>query len=315
MFRHETVLRQESVEQLCIRKEGIYVDCTLGGAGHSLLIADSLGKSGTLVGLDQDERALQAASERLAGVSCKVVLVKSNFRHLANALDERGIEEVDGVLFDLGVSSPQLDEGERGFSYHHDAPLDMRMDQDAPLTAREIVNEWTGEEIARILSRYGEERFARRIAQRIVEYRTRQEIKSTRELAEIIKEAIPAAARRSGPHPARKSFQGIRIAVNDELDAFEEALTQTLERLRPGGRVSVITFHSLEDRIAKRMFQEWARGCICPPDFPVCTCGRKPLIRIITKKPVQPSPAEVERNPRARSAKLRVAEKCEEGQE
>lgn len=315
MFRHETVLKKESVEQLRIRKNGIYVDCTLGGAGHSRLIADSLGESGTLVGLDQDERALQVASERLAGVRCRLILVKSNFRHLAQVLDQQGLEKVDGVLFDLGVSSPQLDEGERGFSYQHDAPLDMRMDRDAPLTAWEIVNRWSAKAIAHILSRYGEERFARRIAQRIVAYRADQAINSTQELAEIIKAAIPAAARRTGPHPARKSFQAIRIAVNDELNAFEEALSQSLERLRPGGRVSVITFHSLEDRIAKHLFQEQARGCICPPDFPVCTCGRKPLIRIITKKPVQPSPAEVKRNPRARSAKLRVAEKCEEGQE
>ncbi|PTM59230.1 16S rRNA (cytosine(1402)-N(4))-methyltransferase RsmH [Desmospora activa] len=315
MFRHETVLRRESVEQLNIRKDGIYVDCTLGGAGHSSLIVEFLGPVGTLVGLDQDDRALQAASERLQGAACRIHLVKKNFRHLGRVLDELGLERVDGILFDLGVSSPQLDEGERGFSYHYDAPLDMRMDQEAPLTAQEIVNEWTAQEIAHILSRYGEERFARRIAQRIVEARSQQEIQTTRELAEIIKEAIPAAARRTGPHPARRSFQGIRIAVNDELNAFEEALAQSLERLRPGGRVSVITFHSLEDRIAKRMFQEQARGCICPPDFPVCTCGHKPLIRIITKKPVQPSPMEVERNPRARSAKLRVAEKCEEGQE
>lgn len=309
MFRHETVLRQEAVEKLNMQTEGIYVDCTLGGAGHSSLIADFLGPEGTLIGLDQDERALQAASKRLEGAQCRIHLIKRNFRYLSQVLDDLGVEKVDGVLFDLGVSSPQLDEGERGFSYHQDAPLDMRMDREASLTAREIVNEWTVEEIARILSRYGEERFARRIAQRIVEARTHGPIETTQELAEIIKEAIPAAARRSGPHPARRSFQGIRIAVNDELNAFAEALTQSLERLHPGGRVGVITFHSLEDRIAKRMFQEQARGCICPPDFPVCTCGRKPLIRMITKKPVQPSPVEVERNPRARSAKLRVAEK------
>ncbi|MFC4076540.1 16S rRNA (cytosine(1402)-N(4))-methyltransferase RsmH [Salinithrix halophila] len=309
MFRHETVLKREAVEGLQVNPAGVYVDCTLGGAGHSCLIAETLGPEGMLIGIDQDDKALAAAEERLSGAAPRVRLVKSNFRKLDRVLDNLGLEAVDGVLFDLGVSSPQLDEGERGFSYHQEAPLDMRMDPEGDLTAYDVVNEWPVEEIARILSRYGEERFARRIARRIEEHRSRHPIGSTLELAEIIKEAIPAAARRTGPHPARRSFQGIRIAVNDELNAFEEALEIAIERLRPQGRASVITFHSLEDRICKKKFQEKARGCICPPDFPVCTCGRSPIVRIITKKPIQPSPGETGENPRARSAKLRVAEK------
>ncbi|OYD06612.1 16S rRNA (cytosine(1402)-N(4))-methyltransferase RsmH [Paludifilum halophilum] len=314
MFRHETVLKQEAVDGLKIRSEGIYVDCTLGGAGHSRMIAEQLGPAGTLVGLDQDDQAMAVAGKRLEGSSCRLSLVKSNFRHLENVLDGLGIGEVDGVLFDLGVSSPQLDEEERGFSYHQDAPLDMRMDRSGERTAFEIVNRWSVDAISRILSQYGEEKFARRIARRIVQARERKSIDSTRELAEIIKDAIPAPARRKGPHPARRSFQGIRIAVNDELNAFEEALEQAIRRLKPQGRLSVITFHSLEDRICKRMFQKKARGCVCPPDFPVCTCGRTPILQIINKKPVLPSTEEVENNPRARSAKLRIAEKHEEGQ-
>ncbi|PTX51246.1 16S rRNA (cytosine1402-N4)-methyltransferase [Melghirimyces profundicolus] len=310
MFRHETVMRQEAVEGLNIRPDGVYVDCTLGGAGHSSLITEQLGPSGILVGLDQDDRALRAASERLKEADCRVHLVKANFRNLETTLAKLELDRVDGVLFDLGVSSPQLDEAERGFSYHHDAPLDMRMDPESELTAADVVNHWSREEIGRILFRYGEERFARRIAQKIVEYRSLKPIESTVELATVIKEAIPAPARRKGPHPARRSFQAIRIAVNDELNAFEEGLGQAIDRLRPGGRVSVITFHSLEDRIAKQMFQNRAKGCVCPPDFPVCTCGRTPELRIITKKPVQPSEEETGENPRARSAKLRVAEKC-----
>ena len=309
LFRHETVMKKEAVEALRPRPEGVYVDCTLGGAGHSSMIAEQLSSSGLLVGLDQDDQALSAASHRLKGFACEVRLVKSNFRRLSQVLDELEIAQVDGVLFDLGVSSPQLDEKERGFSYQHDAPLDMRMDPDSDLTAYDVVNQWSREEIGRILSRYGEERFARRIAQKIVDYRSHKSIETTVELANIIKEAIPAPARRSGPHPARRTFQAVRIAVNDELNAFEEGLEQAIDRLRAGGRVSVITFHSLEDRIVKHMMQDRARGCICPPDFPVCTCGREPELRIITKKPMQASAAETGENPRARSAKVRVAEK------
>ncbi|GGE22601.1 ribosomal RNA small subunit methyltransferase H [Marinithermofilum abyssi] len=314
MFRHETVLKKEAVESLSIRPGGIYVDCTLGGAGHSSGIVEQLDPSGALIGIDQDDNALRAAAERLKGAACQVHLVKSNFRHLGRILGELGVDRVNGILFDLGVSSPQLDEAERGFSYQHDAPLDMRMDPEGELTAHEIVNSWPLEKIAKILRDYGEERFARRIAKKIVDQRMHKPIETTGELADLIKEAIPAPARRTGPHPARRSFQGIRIAVNDELNAFKDALQQAVDALKPGGRVSVITFHSLEDRICKRTFQELASGCICPPDFPVCTCGRKPVVRVITKKPVLPSPAEVDQNPRARSAKLRVAERTEEGQ-
>ncbi|SDW05821.1 16S rRNA (cytosine1402-N4)-methyltransferase [Marininema mesophilum] len=309
MFHHETVLKREAVEGLHVRPDGMYVDCTLGGAGHSHLIASVLNQDGVLIGIDQDDKALAAASKRLQDSPGQIHLVKSNFRRLSAVLDELGIEAVDGILFDLGVSSPQLDEGERGFSYHVDAPLDMRMDPEGELTAFEVVNEWPVEEIARILFRYGEEKFARRIAQRIGEYRSQHPIQTTRELAEIIKEGIPAATRRTGPHPARRSFQGIRIAVNDELEAFKDAVEQAIHRLKPVGRVSVITFHSLEDRICKKTFLEHAQGCTCPPDFPVCICGQSPILKVITKKPTLPSPEETEQNPRARSAKLRVAEK------
>lgn len=234
MFRHETVMRQEAVDGLNIHPDGIYVDCTLGGAGHSSRIVEQLGSSGVLVGLDQDDRALNAASERLKGSSCQVHLIRSNFYRLGQVLDQLELSKVDGILFDLGVSSPQLDEGKRGFSYHHDAPLDMRMDTESELTAYQVVNDWSREEISRIIYQYGEERFARRIAQRIVEYRSVKPIETTVELATIIKEAIPAPARRKGPHPARRSFQAIRIAVNDELNVFQSALKEAIARLRPG---------------------------------------------------------------------------------
>lgn len=309
MFNHVTVLREEAVDGLKIKPDGVYVDCTLGGAGHSRLIASHLVQEGVLIGLDQDTKALTAAKERLKDVICQVHLVKTNFRHITQVVRELGYTQVDGILFDLGVSSPQLDEGERGFSYHHEAPLDMRMDREQERTAYEVVNHFSEEELARILFTYGEEKFSRRIARRIVEYRTSKPIETTIELAEIIKEAIPAATRRSGPHPARRSFQAIRIAVNEELTVFEEALAQVMEILAPGGRVSVITFHSLEDRICKQFYLEQAKGCICPPHFPICTCHQKPKLKIITRKPILPSEEELEQNARARSAKLRVAEK------
>jgi 16S rRNA (cytosine1402-N4)-methyltransferase len=309
LFIHETVLLKETVDALHIKPEGVYVDCTLGGAGHSRAIAERLGPEGTLIGLDQDRTALDHAAERLAGLRCRLHLVKSNFRRVGEVVRELGFTQVDGVLFDLGVSSPQLDIGERGFSYHQDAPLDMRMDREQHLTAFQVVNEWPEEEIARILHEYGEEKFARRIAREIALRRRTKTIGTTLELAEIIKEAIPAPARRTGPHPARRSFQAIRIAVNDELNAFRDALDQIPNLLAPTGRVAVITFHSLEDRICKQFFQEQARGCICPPHFPVCTCNRQPRFRIITRKPILPTDEETERNQRARSAKLRVAEK------
>jgi len=308
-FQHTTVLLHEAVEGLKIKENGIYVDCTLGGGGHSSLIASKLGKEGRLFSLDQDEEALRAAKERLKSYGDKITFIKTNFKDVKQVLQDRGILAVDGILFDLGVSSPQLDVGERGFSYQHDAPLDMRMNQKQHLTAEEIINTWSEEELADIIYRYGEEKFSRKIAKKIVRSREKSKIITTGELAALIKEAIPAPARRKGPHPAKRTFQAIRIAVNDELNVFKEALQDAVHLLSPGGRVSVITFHSLEDRICKTIFHEYAQGCICPPDFPVCTCGRTPTIKIITKKPLLPSSDELERNPRARSAKLRIAEK------
>ncbi|MFD2702223.1 16S rRNA (cytosine(1402)-N(4))-methyltransferase RsmH [Paenibacillus shunpengii] len=315
MFHHITVLKEEATEGLNIKQDGIYVDCTLGGAGHSSLIASRLGPEGRLIAFDQDDWALENAKERLGEFGSKVTLVKTNFRDLTAVLSEQdvpmteGIPQVDGILYDLGVSSPQFDEGERGFSYNHDAPLDMRMDQSGDLTARDIVNEWSEEEIARILYVYGEEKFSRRIARVIVEKRQSAAIETTGELVDIIKEGIPAAARRTGGHPAKRSFQALRIAVNDELGAFEEALHQAVRCLKPGGRVSVITFHSLEDRICKQIFSSYLEKCTCPPDFPLCVCGGKGTLKLVNRKPIVPSEAELAQNPRARSAKLRVAEK------
>lgn len=315
MFQHVTVLKEETIEGLNMKQNGIYVDCTLGGAGHSLEIASRLGKEGLLVGLDQDDTALEHAKHRLSPYLERVRLVKSNFRYLEQALHEAqipltdGMPLVDGIIYDLGVSSPQLDEAERGFSYNHDAELDMRMDQSAHLTAEEVVNEWSEEELARILFEYGEEKFARRIAKHIVQARHAGRIRTTGELSDIVKEAIPAAARRSGPHPAKRSFQAIRIAVNDELGALEESLEQAIKCLKPGGRICVISFHSLEDRITKQFFAKFVERCTCPPDFPVCVCRKESSVRLVGRKPIQPGAEELERNPRARSAKLRVAEK------
>ncbi|SEN08394.1 16S rRNA (cytosine(1402)-N(4))-methyltransferase RsmH [Lihuaxuella thermophila] len=310
MFIHETVLKEEAVDGLNIKPDGVYVDCTLGGAGHSRLIAERLDSSGTLIGLDQDQTALDHAKQHLKDVGCNLHLVKTNFRRIRQVVEGLGFDKVDGILFDLGVSSPQLDAGERGFSYHQDAPLDMRMDVQQELSAYHIVNHWPEDEIARVLFEYGEEKFSRRIAQEIVSQRQRKPIATTMQLVDIIKQAIPAPARRTGPHPARRSFQAIRIAVNDELNVFRQALEQSVEILHSRGRICVITFHSLEDRICKKFFQDKAKGCICPPHFPVCTCDQRPLLRVVTKKPVLPAKEEIERNKRARSAKLRIAEKC-----
>ncbi|MHA6484736.1 16S rRNA (cytosine(1402)-N(4))-methyltransferase RsmH [Paenibacillus sp. strain BS8-2] len=315
MFQHTTVLLEEAVDGLAIKPGGVYVDCTLGGAGHSELIASRLSEGGRLIAFDQDDLALSNARERLAPYMDKVTLVRSNFRYLEQELRgcgvkmEGGIPQVDGILFDLGVSSPQLDEAERGFSYNHDAPLDMRMDREESLTAHEIVNEWEEREISRILDRYGEEKFARNIARNIVKARSAAVISTTGELAELIKSSIPAATRRTGPHPAKRSFQALRIAVNDELGAEEEALEQAVRCLAPGGRASVITFHSLEDRICKTIFAKYVEKCTCPPDFPLCVCGNKGTLKLINRKPILPSERELEDNPRARSAKLRVSEK------
>ncbi|MBD7967637.1 16S rRNA (cytosine(1402)-N(4))-methyltransferase RsmH [Paenibacillus gallinarum] len=315
MFHHITVLKEEATEGLNIKQDGIYVDCTLGGAGHSSVIASKLGPEGRLIALDQDDWALDHAKSKLAEFDTNITLVKTNFRDLTEVLTAQGvpmqdgIPQVDGILYDLGVSSPQFDEGERGFSYNHDAPLDMRMDQSALLTAKDIINEWSEEEIARILYVYGEEKFSRRIARVIVEKRKSAPIETTGELVDIIKEGIPAAARRTGGHPAKRSFQALRIAVNDELGAFEEALHQAVRCLKPGGRVSVITFHSLEDRICKQIFSSYLEKCTCPTDFPLCVCGGKGTLRLVNRKPMVPTEAELSQNPRARSAKLRVAEK------
>lgn len=312
MFHHIPVLKQESIDGLNIRPDGIYVDCTLGGAGHSLEIVSRLGEGGRLIAFDQDDAALEHARERLAPYKDKVTLVRSNFRHLQRQLEALGITRVHGILYDLGVSSPQLDEAERGFSYNQEADLDMRMDRTGKLTAYEIVNTWPEQELARILSQYGEERFASRIARRIAEARKAHPIRTTRELAELVKEGIPAAARRTGPHPAKRSFQAIRIAVNDELGALEDSLEQAVQVLAVGGRICVISFHSLEDRITKRLFAKFVERCTCPPDFPVCVCHKKPVLRIITRKPIEAGEEERKANLRSRSAKLRIAEKINE---
>lgn len=315
MFAHTTVLLEEAVAGLNIKPSGIYVDCTLGGAGHSLRIAEQLGEHGRLIAFDQDEWAHENAKQRLAPYMDKVTLVRSNFRHLeeellrCNVPIASGVPQVDGILFDLGVSSPQLDEAERGFSYNHDAPLDMRMDREQELTAHHIVNEWDERDLARILDRYGEEKFARNIARSIVRIRQANPITTTSELAEIVKNAIPAATRRTGGHPAKRSFQALRIAVNDELGAEETALEASVRCVAPEGRISVITFHSLEDRICKQTFAKYVEKCTCPPDFPMCVCGNEGVLKLVNRKPIVPSNAELEANPRARSAKLRVAEK------
>jgi 16S rRNA (cytosine1402-N4)-methyltransferase len=315
MFHHVTVLMDEAIEGLNIKPDGVYVDCTLGGAGHSSVIASKLSEQGLLIAFDQDDAALENAKIRLAPYMDRVQLVRSNFRHLEEQLRlvpramKDGLPQVDGILFDLGVSSPQLDEAERGFSYNHDAELDMRMDRTSELTAKEIVNEWTEQEIAKILFEYGEEKFSRRIASKIVAARENGPIESTAQLVELIKDGIPAAARRSGPHPAKRSFQAFRIAVNDELGVFEEALEQTIRCLAPAGRAAVITFHSLEDRICKQTFSKYLERCTCPPGFPMCVCGNKGIVKLVNRKPIEAGAEELEANPRARSAKLRVAEK------
>ena len=306
-FRHESVLLRESIEGLHIRPDGIYIDGTLGGAGHSSEIAKRL-TTGRLIGIDRDETALQAASERLKPYRDRVTLVKSNFERVSEILDELGIEGADGMLFDLGVSSPQLDDAERGFSYMADAPLDMRMDRSGGLTAAQIVNEWPESELRRILSDYGEERYAGRIAASIARQRQLKPIETTLELVELIRRAMPAAAKKEKQHPAKRSFQGIRIAVNDELGAVERMLQAAPDRLNPGGRLCVISFHSLEDRLVKQAIHKRVDGCTCPKDFPVCVCGFKQTLRTVGSV-ITAGEEELERNPRARSAKLRVAER------
>ena len=298
----------ECLEALAIKPDGIYLDGTLGRAGHSLEIVKRL-TTGRLIGIDRDETAIAAAQERLADYADRVTLVHSNFDRVGEILDELGIDGADGMLFDLGVSSPQLDDAERGFSYMHDAPLDMRMDRTAALDAREVVNEWSYEELRRILFAYGEERYAPVIAKHIVQKREEAPIETTLQLAEIIKAAMPPSALREKQHPAKRSFQAIRIAVNGELDALPPMLEAAADKLHTGGRLAVISFHSLEDRVIKQTMQALATGCTCPPNFPVCVCGKKPKMKLISRKPIVSGEAELAYNPRARSAKLRVAEK------
>ncbi len=307
-FHHVSVLLQECLEGLNIRPDGIYVDGTLGGAGHSSRIAQRL-TTGRLIGIDRDPVALAAAGERLKPWKDRVSLVHSNFSEIKQVLADLRIPGVDGILLDLGVSSPQLDDGQRGFSYMADAPLDMRMNGEDALTAREVVNSWPQEELKRILYTYGEERYAPQIAAAICRRREEAPIETTLELVDIIRSAMPAAALREKQHPAKRSFQAIRIAVNDELGSVEKVMADAIPLLNPGGRLAVITFHSLEDRIVKNAMAEAARGCTCPPNFPVCVCGKKPQVKLISRKPIVSGEAELAENPRARSAKLRVCEK------
>ena len=310
IFAHRSVMLEPCMEALAIKPDGIYVDGTAGGGGHSFEIARRL-TTGRLIAIDQDEAAIKAASAKLAPLGERAQVVRNNFCHVADVLDTLGIDKIDGILLDLGVSSYQLDTPERGFSYMADAPLDMRMDMRAEKNAYHVVNTYSEHDLRRILFDYGEERFAGRIASRIVEARAQHPIETTGELTALIKSAIPAAARDGGHHPAKRSFQAIRIEVNSELDVIRPALEAAAQRLRKGGRMAVITFHSLEDRIVKQTFADMASGCTCPKGLPVCVCGKKPLVKVISRKPILPDAEELETNPRSRSAKLRVAEKVD----
>lgn len=307
-YSHKPVLLSECLDALAIRPDGVYVDGTLGRAGHAREIVRRL-TTGRLIAIDRDQAALDAAPERFGALMDRVTLVRGNFGDLTAILSSLGVSGVDGMLFDLGVSSPQLDDGSRGFSYLQDAPLDMRMDQSAPLTAREVVNGWDQEELRRILWQYGEERYSGPIAAAIAREREREPIETTGRLAQIIAGAMPAKARREKQHPAKRSFQAIRIAVNDELGEVERMLEGALDALNPAGRLAVISFHSLEDRLVKTAYAQWAKGCTCPPDFPVCVCGKTPKVKLIGRRPITASEKELSENPRARSAKLRIAEK------
>jgi len=310
-FEHEPVLLNECLDMLNIKCNGVYIDGTVGGAGHSAEILKRLGEGGILVGLDKDETAIEVSKKRLSAIKtqARFILENTSFKNMKKVCFEKGIMQADGVLLDLGVSSHQLDEGERGFSYWQDARLDMRMDKKQELTAEVIVNEYDEKEISRIIRDYGEEKWASRIAHFIVKERQRRRISTTAELVEIVKAAIPASDRRNGPHPARRTFQALRIAVNDELNTLKDTIEIAVSMLAKGGRLCIISFHSLEDRIVKTEFQRMVNPCTCPPEFPVCVCGKKPVAVNITKKPILPSEQEVVNNPRARSAKLRVLEK------
>lgn len=309
VFNHRSVLLDECIEGLAIKPNGIYVDGTAGGGGHSFHIASKLGEGGRLIAIDQDENAIAAAGKRLAPFGDKVTLVRSNFSRVSEVLSELGIEKIDGILMDLGVSSYQLDTPERGFSYNADAPLDMRMDNRNPLDASVVVNTYSEEKLREIIYGYGEEKFGGKIASEIVKARSVKPIESTGELVDIIKRAMPSAAKQGGHHPAKRTFQAIRIEVNSELDVIKPAIDGAVRHLSEGGRIAIITFHSLEDRLVKQAYASLAEGCTCPRSFPVCVCGNKPKVKVITKKPILPSENELEENPRSRSAKLRVAEK------
>ena len=309
VFSHRSVLLDECIEALSIRPDGVYVDGTAGGAGHSSVIASHLGEGGKLLALDQDETAVRVASERLSRFGERTEVVHTNFCDLAQVCEARGIAHIDGLLLDLGVSSYQLDTAERGFSYRADAPLDMRMDASKPLTAKQIVNEYSEEALRRILFEYGEERFSSRIASNIIRARETAEIKTTGELVEIIKRSVPTHHGDGGHHPAMRTFQALRIEVNAELDVIAPAIKSAVSLLNPGGRIAIITFHSLEDRIVKQTFASLASGCTCPKSLPVCVCGNRPKIKLVNKKPILPSEEELKENPRSHSAKLRVAEK------
>ena len=304
-FHHVSVLRKETIANLITDTSGVYVDCTLGGGGHSRALADQLTGQATIIGLDQDRDAIAAATERLADTSCRHIFVQRNFRYISEVLDELGIDTVDGIMFDLGVSSYQLDTPDRGFSYMQDGPLDMRMDRSQGRSAYDIVNGYSEADLYRIIKDYGEERWAKRIAEFIVKERQEKPLERTEELVQVIKKAIPAGARKDGPHPAKRTFQAIRIEVNDELGILKDSLEHAAQRLKRGGRLCVITFHSLEDRIAKQTLRLLATDCICPPDMPVCTCHHQ-ANRTVQRHPILPSPEEQDCNPRARSAKLRV---------
>ena len=308
-FSHTSVLLSECIEALDVRDGYTYIDCTAGGGGHSLEIAKKMGKNSRLICFDRDKNAIAAATERLKDYLDRVTFINDNFRSIDKVIKEYGITNLGGVLADLGCSSHQFDTPERGFSYMHDAPLDMRMDTDSPLSAYNVVNDYPEDELKRIIYEYGEERFAPRIASAICKKRMLSPIKTTYELTEIIKGAIPAAARADGPHPSKRTFQAIRIEVNAELDAITPLINEAARAMLPGGRIAIISFHSLEDRIVKQAYKKLSSGCTCPKDFPICICGNKPQIKEITKKPILPSEAELEVNPRSRSAKLRVAEK------
>jgi len=303
-FNHVTVLLNETVDSIDVKEGGVYADFTLGGGGHTSLILE---RGGQVIGIDRDETAIKNANERFKGKN--FTAVHDNFSNIKNIAKSLGIEKFDGIIADLGVSSPQLDDAERGFSYMHDAPLDMRMDNRDSLTAKDVVNNYSSEELFRIISSYGEERWASRIVDFILERRGQKEIETTFELVDIIKAAIPLSARKDGPHPAKRTFQAIRIEVNGELKILEQAIRDGAELLKKGGKMGIITFHSLEDRIVKTTFASLMQGCTCPKDFPVCVCGNKPSVKSITRKPIVPTETEIEENPRARSSKLRAIEK------